>query len=133
MTPQQMADLHATAFDPGWSASSFAGFRADPRCITICREAGFALARHVLDEAELLTLVVAPDARQRGMGRDLLEDLMRALREAGIARLLLEVATDNAPARALYRSAGFREDGRRAGYYARPGAAVDAFLMSRSL
>jgi ribosomal-protein-alanine N-acetyltransferase len=79
------------------------------------RLAGFAAARAVPpDELEILNLAVAPAARRRGLGRALLEVLL-----ALPGRILyLEVRASNAPARALYASAGFVEAGVRKGYYA---------------
>ena len=45
----------------------------------------------------------------------------------------LEVEEGNRPALALYRRRGFREVGRRQGYYARPdGTRAAAITMSRS-
>jgi ribosomal-protein-alanine N-acetyltransferase len=44
------------------------------------------------------------------------------------------VAENNAPARALYLATGWRESGRRRGYYQTPdGARIDALLMARAL
>ena len=43
------------------------------------------------------------------------------------------MADDNAPARALYAAHGFREIGRRKGYYARSGDSVDALMLAASL
>ena len=45
----------------------------------------------------------------------------------------LEVAEDNAAARALYRAAGWNETGRRRGYYPRPGGALDAITLAKPL
>jgi ribosomal-protein-alanine N-acetyltransferase len=42
---------------------------------------------------------------------------MEAAAAAGAARMLLEVAEDNAAARALYAAAGFAPAGRRPRYY----------------
>lgn len=48
----------------------------------------------------------------------------------GATRLFLEVAEDNAAARALYDRLGFEPAGRRPRYYSRPnGPAVDALLL----
>jgi ribosomal-protein-alanine N-acetyltransferase len=72
--------------------------------------------------------------RKQGLGRLLLQELEQAAADRGAARLFLEVAEDNSPARALYESAGFAETGRRRGYYARDGAApVNAFLLEKQL
>jgi [ribosomal protein S18]-alanine N-acetyltransferase len=97
--------------------------------------AGFSACSRVLDEATLLALVVHPLHRRRGNGRALLAASLDALAGAGAARCLLEVRVSNRAALALYAGAGFREDGRRRGYY--PGASTlereDAVLMSRAL
>ena len=57
-----------------------------------------------------------------------------AAAQAGAVRLFLEVAEDNAAARALYDRAGFRPIGRRKAYYARPdGGRTDALVLGRDL
>jgi ribosomal protein S18 acetylase RimI-like enzyme len=45
----------------------------------------------------------------------------------------LEVAEDNAAARALYAKLGFTQAGRRAGYYVTTGGAKDAIVLSCTL
>jgi ribosomal-protein-alanine N-acetyltransferase len=130
MHPAEMARLHGESFARGWSEAEFAALRADPRTHLVTAPQGFALAQAVLDEAELLTIVVARDARGQGAGRALLADLRARLRAAGIVTLFLEVAEDNAAGRALYRAAGFAETGRRTGYYPRPDGAADALLLT---
>jgi ribosomal-protein-alanine N-acetyltransferase len=45
----------------------------------------------------------------------------------------LEVADDNAAARALYRKLGYEEAGRRHAYYVGEGGSVDAIVMRRTL
>lgn len=78
------------------------------------RLAGFAVARQVApDEYEILNLAVDPAVRRRGLGRTLLATLLRLPGRT----LYLEVRASNAPARALYASAGFVESGVRKGYY----------------
>ena len=75
MTPDALAALHARCFKtpPPWSAADFAAFIADPLAFLLVEgDAGFLLGRTVAGEAEILTLAVAPEARQRGLGRKLL-------------------------------------------------------------
>ena len=55
-------------------------------------------------------LYVAEDARRRGVGRALLDAAATFARDDGAAGLMLETSRDNAPARALYRDAGWHED-----------------------
>ncbi len=51
-------------------------------------------------------VVVAPEARGRGLGRALLEDVARRLEAAGCTTWRLNVVPDNDPARRLYRGLG---------------------------
>ena len=55
-------------------------------------------------------LFVAEDARRRGVARALLDAAATFARDDGAAGLMLETMRDNAPARALYRAAGWHED-----------------------
>jgi ribosomal protein S18 acetylase RimI-like enzyme len=73
--------------------------------------------------------------RRGGIGRALLAHCEAQARAAGATGLMLEVAEDNAAARAFYGGAGFAEAGRRRGYYrARPGeGARDALVFSKVL
>ena len=55
-------------------------------------------------------LFVDPSARRRSVGRRLLEAAAEFAKQSGAARLGLSTELDNAPARALYGSAGWRQD-----------------------
>ncbi|HXQ12256.1 MAG TPA: GNAT family N-acetyltransferase, partial [Caulobacteraceae bacterium] len=74
-----MAGTHAESFEDGWSAADIAALLASPGAFAfLVRDEAdavraFALARAAVDEAELLTLAVAPDARRRGLGAALVE------------------------------------------------------------
>ena len=93
---------------------------------------GFVLARLVAGEAEILTIAVPRAQRRRGLGRDLMEAVLRELHAHRAETLFLEVDEANAPAIALYRRLGFREVARRPAYYEQPGAArTDALVMRR--
>ena len=92
--------------------------------------AGFALARAVVDEAELLLLAVKPARRGAGVGRALLDAIADDAHARGAARLHLEMRDGN-PAAFLYASAGFREVGRRARYYrGADGRVFDAITLA---
>jgi ribosomal-protein-alanine N-acetyltransferase len=130
-----MAALHAAAFPDArpWSAEEIAALLASPGCFAVDDPAGFALGRAVLDEAELLTIAVAPEARRRGAGRRLLAAFERQAAAMGARTAHLEVAAGNIAARALYAGAGFAETGRRRGYYRHAGVSDDAVLLTRRL
>lgn len=92
---------------------------------------GVAGGRLVLDEIEVVTIAVLPEARGRGLGGALLRGLAAEAEARGAERMVLEVRPSNAPARALYAAHGLRQTGRRPGYYALEGE--DALLMSGAL
>jgi ribosomal-protein-alanine N-acetyltransferase len=137
VTPDALAALHGRCFTVPrpWKAQEFAGFLADPLAFLLVEgDAGFLLGRAVAGEAELLTLAVAPEARRLGLGRKLVSRFLYQARLRGAESAFLEVAADNAAARALYKTSGFTEAGRRPGYYASPdGQAVDALVLTRAL
>ena len=81
------------------------------------RNVGFILSRRAADEAEILSVAVARAWRGRGLARRLLDLHLRRLAGFGLSAVFLEVDEDNTPARRLYARAGFREVGRRPGYY----------------
>ena len=81
----------------------------------------------VLYEGQVANVAVAPAWRQKGLGRQLMEQLILRCMALGGRSLSLEVRESNLPARNLYDSLGFRTVGLRKGYYTQP--AEDAVLM----
>ena len=134
MTPAQMAALHVAAMETRpWTRDEFAGLLESGARAT-GDDRAFALYRIAADEAELLTIATRPDARRRGHARSVLREVEALARSAGAARLFLEVAETNLPARALYASAGFEEVGRRVDYYRlRDGMRDAAIVMEKRL
>jgi ribosomal-protein-alanine N-acetyltransferase len=91
----------------------------------------FLVAHHLGPEWELENIVVAPFARRKGLGARLVGELLTHVREAGSEHVFLEVRESNQPARILYEKSGFKETGRRSGYYMNP--SEDAILYRRGL
>lgn len=134
--PEDLAALHRRCFTTPrpWSASEFSGFLASPLCFLQSDPKGFVLGRVIADEAELLTIAVAPEARREGIGRQLLAAFDAEAKARGAAQAFLEVAVDNQAARGLYLSSGWLETGRRRGYYHTPDSkTVDAVIMAKLL
>lgn len=127
----------------GWSAAWVAKLLALPGAFAFLalapgdppEPAGFALCLPAGEACDLAAIGVLAERRRTGIARCLLARCAESARSAGARRLMLEVAEDNAAARAFYASAGFREAGRRRGYYrAQPGAAArDAIVLSKEL
>ena len=132
-----LAAIHAAAFPPGeaWGEDAIALQLALPGAFGLIDErGGMLLGRVAADEAEVLTLAVAPAVRRRGIAAALLRAAMaRGQARGGATAMFLEVATGNAAALALYRREGFVEVGRRRRYYAdvvgRAGAAREPSVI----
>jgi ribosomal-protein-alanine N-acetyltransferase len=125
--------IHSAAFpaDSAWSAAVLAGQLERPGCFALLAGTdGMVLARVAADEAEILTIAVAPRARRRGVGGGLLAAAMQRAAAAGARAMFLEVAATNTAARSLYERAGFLRVGRRARYY--PGGG-DALVLRADL
>ena len=130
------AALLAAHFPGGgsWSEAEIAAVLDRPGGHVFENAGGVLIVSAVLDEAEIWTIAVDTRMRRQGYARDLIGQAIEKLSEQGVARLFLEVAEDNEPARHLYAALGFLETGRRRGYYrGRDGHAVDAILMARNL
>ena len=136
MTPAALARLHAACFTlpRPWTEAEFTDLLSRSGVFLLTNPGGFVLGRVVADEAELLTLAVDPAARRQGHGHNLLTAFEDAAARCGAGAAFLEVASANAPARALYARRGWVEAGLRRGYYREPGGkADDALILTRRL
>lgn len=95
--------------------------------------AAFAVTQVVLDEATLFNIAVDPAFQRRGLGRALLEHLIRELEQRDVLTLWLEVRASNAAAIALYESLGFNEATVRRNYYPTATGREDALIMALPL
>lgn len=94
---------------------------------------GYAVLMLAVDEAELLDIAIAARQQRRGLGRQLLEQMLELARRRGMRRMVLEVRASNAAAIGLYRKAGFTDIGLRRDYYPAANGREDAILMGREL
>ncbi|OYY67871.1 GNAT family N-acetyltransferase [Sphingomonas sp. 28-63-12] len=130
------------AFDPrfgeAWTRSQCLGILAMPGVWLTLAEldgapAGFALARAIAGEAELLLLATLPEVRRRGVGGALLRSVLNDAQDRYATKVYLEVRRGN-EALALYRSTGFTKVGERPSYYRGPaGQLFDALTFERQL
>lgn len=134
-----LARLHKASFHRGWDAGEFEQLLAD-RSVLAHRlrmgntVAGFILSRMAADEAEILSVAIAPNLRGRGLAGPLVQTHLGYLAGAGIRTVFLEVEENNRPARALYARTGFSTVGRRERYYKDDsGAQLNAIVMRRDL
>ena len=124
MLPEILA-IENRSFTCPWSENNFLEAFASDRITVYAAEEdgkllGFSCLLTIADEAEILNIASAPDARRRGVGQALLQRMLLDCAGHGIASVYLEARESNAPARGLYLKNGFEEIGVRKNYYERP-------------
>ncbi len=143
----EIADMHAMIFDKPWDVESMRNLLAHPGAMSLIAKvrmdderegsalkAGFVLAQLTADEAEILSIGVLDEYQGRGLGKIMMQGLLRAAKIAQAEKLFLEVAEDNRAARRLYNGFQFKKVGERQDYYSRSnGEKVDALVLSRTL
>ena len=130
---EALAAIHAAAFPPRerWGADAISLQLALPGAFGLVDDRGaMLLGRIAADEAEVLTLAVAPAVRRQGIATALLRAAKDRARALGTRAMFLEVATGNEAALTLYRREGFAAVGRRRRYYA---DASDALVLRVNL
>jgi ribosomal-protein-alanine N-acetyltransferase len=128
------------SFDPcygeAWTGPQCAGLLPMPGVwLTLAYDGddvvGFAMARIVVRDAELLLLGVKAKDQHKGVGRLLLDSFVARASARGAERLHLEVREGNHAVN-LYTRAGFTQVGRRRNYYSgRDGQIYDALTLAR--
>jgi [ribosomal protein S18]-alanine N-acetyltransferase len=130
-----IAAVHGVSFQRGWGEDEIQRLLIESNVVahraTHGRKLiGFIVSRRAAGEAEILSVAVVPAWRGRKLSRALLDLHLRRLAGVGTRAVFLEVGKDNAPARALYKRAGFQEVGQRQGYYS---GGVAALVLRRDL
>ncbi|TSJ64344.1 GNAT family N-acetyltransferase [Starkeya sp. 3C] len=138
---EALAHLHGQSFRIGWDAAEFERLLANRLSRALVgtngpcgAPVGFILLSGVSPEIEILSVAVEPGRRGEGIARRLVEAAFGTLAAEGFQIVFLEVEEGNAPALRLYARTGFREIGRRAGYYrGAAGEPVAALTMRRDI
>lgn len=130
-----VAELAKICFSTPWSEQIYRRELENPQsvgfvCLDGQRVVGFIHCDFVLDELTLNTLAVAPEYRRCGIARRLWA-VVRDLMQGVCTVCYLEVRESNLPARTLYESLGFVQNGYRPRYYTDPDEA--AVLMAADL
>ena len=133
-----LSRMEQEAFDSPWSAEEITkDVTSKDGSVYVAviesdgEQAGYAEMRTVAGEAQIYNIVVDKAFRGRGLGEMLLRHLIDKAEESGCSLITLEVRGGNEAAMELYNKLGFREVGRRKGYYAKVGE--DAVLMDLAL
>lgn len=136
-----VAALHKASFSRGWDQPEVARMLSECGILSdgvflggSHSPGGFVMSRLAADEAEILTICLASDQRQRGFGAMLLQQHMANLVRRGTSALFLEVDEGNEAALQLYRRFGFVKVGERPGYYRKAdGTRALALILRRKL
>jgi [ribosomal protein S18]-alanine N-acetyltransferase len=78
--------------------------------------------------ADILTITVIDGFRRQGIAKRLIADIEGYCQSKGSSAIMLEVATDNSGAIALYENLGYSQISKRSNYY---GSKKDAFVMQK--
>ena len=125
----KLANLHQKCFPTKpWSADDFRDLKQSG-CEIIMSENGFIVYRIAVDEAEIITIGVNPDFRRQGIAAAMVGIIEKTLKNQGVKKIFLEVASNNIAAQKLYENSGFVRVGLRPKYY----DGVDAILMSKNI
>ena len=123
------------AFPAPWSRSAFAEELEKNRLarylVALDGETivGYAGTWLVINEAHVTNVAVHATRRHEGIGRLLMEALMKLARDEGMESMTLEVRVSNEPAKALYQQLGFVSAGIRKSYYSE--TKEDALILWR--
>ncbi|MCQ2568659.1 MAG: ribosomal protein S18-alanine N-acetyltransferase [Alphaproteobacteria bacterium] len=124
---EKLSNLHQKCFpNHPWSADDFRDLK-NSGCEIIMSENGFIVYRIAVDEAEIITIGVNPETRRNGIASAMIGIIEKTLKNQGVKKIFLEVASNNEPAKRLYESMGFKMVGLRPKYY----DGVDAILMAK--
>lgn len=131
-----LSELECFENDP-WSENAFRESLENPACMMLglynmqtTKIIAYSVWYICEDESDLANIAVLPEFRGQGIGKALLCECLEKARDIGVLRTFLEVRASNAPAKALYVSAGFAEIGKRRNYYRSP--REDAIVMMRT-
>ena len=118
MTPEKMSKLHSTseAKHRTWQAHEFSQLLSLPGVIAEYHEHGFALARVVDAEAELLLIVTENIKQNNGLATSCLLKIERKLFQQGAQKLILEVSESNSAAITVYKKLNYKKIALRKSY-----------------
>lgn len=131
-----VVEMEKLYFSDPWSVNAFLYEIKNPISLWLVamdadRVVGYIGAQSVLDEADMMNLAVHASYRRQGVAAQLVDALVKELRQKDICGLFLEVRVSNLPAISLYEKLGFTEVGRRPNYYFKP--REDALIMRKEL
>ena len=138
---QAVADLETQLFDGRFDAAGLRELLNKPAFYGAVMPArnspntiySYCLAFIMPMQADIVAIGTERANQGRGFGKTILQHFLVVTEQQNVAKIELEVAVDNIPARRLYESCGFHVSGIRKDYYYRGGNRCDAVIMVRQL
>ena len=94
---------------------------------------GFAIQTTSLKKTHLLNIGIREKFRKKGLGQDLLNQIVSTSKEMGSKKIFLEVRISNKEAIELYNKSGFKKLSLKKNYYRLPDGREDALVMVKKL
>lgn len=131
----EIANNLTSNFDEFWNSSILESEIKNPFSQYIIAKinkeiVGFAGVIDTVDQLEITNIVVRKDFRKKGIGNELLTELIKLAKENGKEKITLEVNNTNLAAIKLYEKNGFKNVGFRKKYY---NNTYDANIMTLKL
>ena len=113
-----------------FTLEDFKRFTQSPNIKVIKKRNCIAVLGLTDGEIEIYFIGVVEKFRGKGLGKELLENVISFSKDYRASKIILEVGVNNRPAKNIYRSFNFKECGVRKNYYRiRPGFRQDALIM----
>jgi len=133
---EKVAEIERQIFSDPWSYNAFKTDLANDMAFPVIAELenlviGYANLYIVAGEVQVGNFAIAPGYRNRGIGKKLMNEILRIAAEGKCDSIFLEVRESNEPAKALYTSFGFKSTGLRRNYYSNP--RESAIIMVREV
>lgn len=131
----EMAEIEKICFSEPWSEDSIiSDIEHSERSFYIVAEieghiVGYIGCWKIIDEGHITNVAVRPEYRRKHIAENLINVMISVTEDEDISSWTLEVRESNEPAKALYSKLGFKDAGRRKGYY--PDTKEDAIIMWR--
>lgn len=131
----QVMEIEEESFSVPWTLNGFFTFliREDALFLSAVEDekiVGYIGLIAAGPEADITNVAVKETYRGKGIGRQLVGEMIRLAKERGVEDIFLEVRVSNDPAIKLYSSFGFQNVGLRKDYYEEP--REDAYIMKYS-
>lgn len=128
----EISRLEREVFSMPWSEEDFEGMiRSENARYYVAEKDGVILGGCglyiVLEEASITNVVIRREARNQGVGTELMRHMMEMCGRDGVKAFTLEVRVSNKAAIHMYEKVGFVSEGIRPRFYEKP--AEDAMIM----